>query len=178
MDNTKSKEIYDIFMQGAFVNKSTVQGDRLVPNPLFDELANEFTREQYSALYQAIGYKLIQLGNSFFVNKIGETGRPGEIAMKIMALFDLLHRAMTYMSCRYSQITEFSLGIDWTTLEQHNQNEEFQKILQAVGLKDSFTREIEKVLFVRQLAHRNHRDRLVLTDAGIALSTNFLNSAD
>ena len=105
---------------------------------------------------------------------MGEAGQPRDVAMKIMALFDLLHRAMTFMSCRYTQITEFSLGIDWVTLQQYNQNEEFQKILQAVGLKDSFTREIAKVLFARQLAIKNHRDRLVLTDAGIALSTHFL----
>ncbi|KEQ19409.1 condensin complex protein MksE [Endozoicomonas numazuensis] len=178
MDNIKSKEIYDTFMQGAFINKSNAQGDRLVPNPLFDELANEFTRQQYSALYLAIGYELNQMGNSFFVNRIGESGQPGEVAMKIMVLFDLLHRAMTYMSCRYSQITEYSLGIDWPTLQQYNQNEEFQKILQAVGLKDSFTREIEKVLFARQLAFKNHRERLVLTDAGIALSADFLNDTE
>ncbi|WP_299734249.1 hypothetical protein [uncultured Endozoicomonas sp.] len=178
MDKFKSKEIYDIFMQGAFINKSTMQGDRLVPNPLFDELANEYSREQYSALYQAIGYELIQLGDSFFVNRIGEVGQSGEVAMKIMALFDLLHRAMTFMSCRYLQITEFSLGIEWATLQQYNQNEEFQKILQAVGLKDSFTREIEKILFTRNLALKNHRERLVLSDAGIALSTHFLKSVE
>lgn len=169
MDKEASQVIYRELINGNLINKEIRRGDFLVPNPLFDELANEHNREDYENLYQNIGYELKQLGDCFFINETGKDEVLSEAAMKIQSLLIVITRGITQIPLLTSVITDFSAGLSKEHIEKMSENEEFSELIRAVGLKNTLTKEIENVLVTRKIAYWNHIERLVLSNGGIAI---------
>lgn len=169
MDSEASQIIYRELINGSVINKDIRRGEHLVPNPLFDEIANESNRESYEKLYQNIGYELKQLGDCFFINEFGKEEVLSDAAMKIQSLLVITTRGITQIPLLTSVITDFSAGLSKDHIEKMNENEEFTQLLRAVGLKNPLLKEIENVLITRKIAYWNHIDRLVLSNGGIAL---------
>lgn len=164
-----SQLIYKELINGNLITKTHRQSEQLVPNPLFDELANAHNIEQYKTLYASIGYELKQLKDCFFLNELGKNEVLSEVAMKIQALLVVLCRGVTQIPLLISVLTDFNAGISKTHLETMDQHNEFQQILRAVGIKNPLSREVENTLITRHIAYWNHFDRLVLSDGGITL---------
>lgn len=169
MQKDLSRLIYRELINGNVINKLHCQGDHLVPNPLFDELANEFNREHYEQLYSYIGFEIKQLGDCFFLNEFGKDDVLSDVAMKVQCLLVVLCRGITQIPLLTSVITDHNAGLSETHLEVMSKNDEYQQILSAVGFKHSFSKELDNVLVTRKFAYWNHLDRLVLSDGGIAL---------
>ncbi|GAB2188663.1 condensin complex protein MksE [Sessilibacter sp. MAH2] len=164
-----SRKIYRELINGNLINKKIRNGEHLEPNPLFDELASEINRVHYDQLYSCIGYELKQLGDCFFLNEMGKDEMLSDVAMRIQSLLVILCRGITQIPLLISVITDFNAGLSREHIEKISETEEYQNILNAVGLKNSLIKEIENVLVVRKIAFWNHLDRLVLSDGGIAL---------
>ncbi len=169
MQKDLSQAIYRELINGNIINKEVRQGDHLVPNPLFDELATEHNREHYYHLYSFIGYELKQLGDCLFLNEVGKDDVLSDVAMKIQALLVVMCRGVTQIPLLTSVITDFHAGLSKQHLESIAENEEYQQVLKAVGLKNSFLKEVDNVLVNRKVAYWNHLDRLVLSNGGYAL---------
>lgn len=169
MRHDLSQRIYKELINGNLINKTHRQGEQRVPNPLFDELANVHNTEQYKDLYYSIGYELKQLQDCFFINELGKDELLSDIAMKVQALLVILCRGVTQIPLLVSVLTDFHAGISKEQLEQMDQQSEFQQILRAVNIKNTFSREIDSLLVTRNIAYWNHFDRLVLSDGGVAL---------
>lgn len=169
MQKDLSQLIYRELINGNVINKAHRQGDNLVPNPLFDEISNEYNREHYDHLYSFIGYELKQLGDCFFLNEIGKDDVLSEVAMKVQALLIILCRGITQIPLLTSVLTDFHAGLSKEHLEVIGENDEYQQILKAVGLKNVLSKEVDNVLITRKLAYWNHLDRLVLSNGGLAL---------
>lgn len=164
-----SQLIYKELINGSLIPKTYRRGEFLVPNPLFDELANAHNLEDYQTLYAVIGYELRQLENCFFINELNKEEVLSDVAMKIQALLVILCRGITQIPLLISVLTDFQAGLDKKHLEAMDQNDEFQQILRAVGSKHALSREVENILITRKIAYWNHFDRLVLSDGGIDL---------
>lgn len=169
MQKDLSKLIYRELINGNVINKVHRQGDHLVPNPLFDEVSSEYNREHYDHLYSYIGYDLKQLGDCFFLNESGKDEVLSDVAMKVQALLVVLCRGITQIPLLTSVITDFHAGLSKEHLEAIGENDEYQQILKAVGLNNSLSKEVDKVLITRKFAYWNHLDRLVLSNGGLAL---------
>ena len=111
MQKDLSQLIYRELINGNVINKAHRQGDNLVPNPLFDEISNEYNREHYDHLYSFIGYDLKQLGDCFFLNEIGKDDVLSEVAMKVQALLIVLCRGITQIPLLTSVLTDFHAGL-------------------------------------------------------------------
>ncbi|GAA6169653.1 condensin complex protein MksE [Sessilibacter corallicola] len=169
MQKELSQVIYRELINGNLINKLKRDGDHMVPNPLFDELASELNRPHYEQLYSCIGYELKQLGDCFFLNEIGKDDVLSDVAMRIQALLVVLCRGITQIPLLISVITDSSAGLSRDHIEKIAEVDEYDQILKAVDLKNPLIKEIENVLVTRKIAFWNHMDRLVLSDGGLAL---------
>lgn len=169
MQKDLSRLIYKELINGNVINKMCREGEHLIQNPLFDELSNEYNREHYAYMYSYIGYELKQLGDCFVINEVGKDDVLSDVAMKVQALLVVLCRGITQIPLLTSVITDFQAGLSKEHLTTIGENDEYQQILKAVGLKTDLTKEIENVLIARKLAYWNHLDKLVLSDGGVAL---------
>ncbi len=169
MQKELSQVIYRELINGNLINKLKRDGDHMVPNPLFDELASELNRPHYEQLYSCIGYELKQLGDCFFLNEIGKDDVLSDVAMRIQALLVVLCRGITQIPLLISVITDTSAGLSRDHIEKIAEVDEYDQILKAVDLKNPLIKEIENVLVTRKIAFWNRMDRLVLSDGGLAL---------
>jgi len=169
MDIGASQRIYQELINGGVINKKTPAGGHLVDNSLYDELASSDNRPHYDLLYRCIGYELKELGECFFLNEIGKNEILSDAAMKIQAMLVILVRGTTQIPLLTSILTEYTAGLGKEHLERIGEQEEYQHIMRAVGLRNSFAKELENVLIGRKLAHWNGKERLVLSSGGVAL---------
>lgn len=169
MEKEISRMIYRELINGNVINKNIRQGDHLIPNPLFDELASEQNRQHYEHMYSYIGYEIRQLGDSFFINEVGKGDVLSDVSMKIQALLMVICRGITQIPLLTSVITDFNAGLSKTHIESMADNEEYTDILKAVGLKNTLLKEVENVLVIRKVAYWNHLERLVLSNGGEAI---------
>lgn len=71
---------------------------------------------------------------------------------------------------RTEALLEDAAGLPREQIEQIGEDDEVQQVLRAASLgRVSLLNDVETVLVVRQVAYWNTRDRLVLTDGGVAL---------
>ena len=169
MDKERSRVIYQELINGWVINKQVMEGDLMVPNPLYDELASALNREHYDQLYSCIGYELKEMGGCFFLNELSKADVLSDAAMRIQAMLVILVRGTTQLPLLTSVVTTHQAGLTRDQVEIIGTNDEYRQIMRAVGLKDKFEKEVEKTLIARKLAYWNHRDRLVLTSGGVAL---------
>ena len=175
MRTDRSRVIYSELINGRFINKTMFRNGLLVPNPLFDELADENNREEYKALYENIGYELKQIGDSFFLNEVAvEERQLSNVAAHIQGLLVVLTRGITLEQLSTAIIVDAEAGLARMYIEKFSANEDFQRILKALGLRYALDKEVENVLIVRNIAYWNDRDNLVLTEAGEALLEHML----
>ena len=168
MNQGLSRKIYRELINGNIINKEMLDGDLLVPNPLFDELASEENREHYDHLYSYIGYELKQLGDSFFLNEAGKDDVLSDVAMRVQTLLVILSRGVSARNLYTGILTDLRGGLSRGQIEEIGNEEENQQVLAAVGLKKRLLAEVENTLITRDLAFWNAQEHLVLTNGGKA----------
>ncbi|WP_444917937.1 condensin complex protein MksE [Microbulbifer sp. JMSA003] len=169
MNKELSRLIYQELINGWVINKLMMDGDLMVPNPLYDELSSSLNREHYEQLYSYIGYELKEMGGCFFLNELSKSDVLSIATMRIQAMLVILVRGTTQLPLLTSVVTTHQAGLTRDQVEKIGTNDEYHQIMRAVGLKDCFEKEVEKILITRKLAYWNHRDRLVLTSGGVSL---------
>lgn len=165
IDKILSQHLFRELMNGRVVNatRSDASGGR-EPNPLFEELFRQYDSD-YRPLYEAIGYELVLKEGYAYVRSMEREESWNDVAMRVQALLLVLARGIQELGYDFSLLTTADAGVPEKLVEQID-SEERRDILQACGLKGSLSEELRKVLEGRQIAYRNARDALVLTEAG------------
>ena len=169
MDKEYSRQIYNELINGWVINKQVMEGDLLVPNPLYDELSSALNREHYIQLYSCIGYELKEMGGCFFLNELNKSDVLSDAAMRIQVMLVVLVRGTSQLPQLTSIVTTHRAGLTRDQVGKIGMVDEYQQMLRAVGLKGSFEKEVENILVMRKLAYWSHLDRLVLSTGGVAL---------
>lgn len=166
MNPEKSKSIYKILNNGSVVNKYQIESGHKLPNPLYtDIIENE---QLYKDLYRNIGLELHHIDGAYMLRDFDVLGQVGKPAMKIMAVVDLLGKALQVMSLHPEIITEPSAGLDLEKLKSFDEDSEFNDILKVCDMKGTLTEEIKKNLVSRGIATFNASGRFVLNESGKA----------
>jgi hypothetical protein len=170
MDKQLSRKIYQELINGKMINKYVQRDGTRSENRLYTELMLTYNLTRYRELYSAIGYELKTLGDAFFLNEVDGDDAISEVAMKIQALIIVMARGITMLRGRTEALLEDAAGLPREQIEQIGEDDEVQQVLRAASLgRVSLLNDVETVLVVRQVAYWNTRDRLVLTDGGVAL---------
>lgn len=167
-----SRAIHKQLANGAMLNKSKMDGNLLVPNPLFDEVV--LNEGEYRQQYNNIGYELTQLGDAFFLNELDKSETLSDAAAKIQTLLSVLFAGCKLIHRPTGMLTDWNAGLEMQHLAAFNENDDFTQLIRAVGMKKDLQTEVLNNLVARGIAFLNHREALALTEGGIALLDHML----
>lgn len=170
-------EIYRELMFGKMINRTTSIESRRMPNPLFQELANHF--DHYQHLYQLIGYELVLRDGFAFIRSADSPETEKEdIARNLQGLLLVLFRGVMELGFTMDLLLKDEAGLSNNLIEEIGKGQDKTEVLIACGMKSGGLSEHIKKLENRQVAYRNARGHLVLTEAGAGFFRDLLGEGD
>jgi len=169
INNTQSQKLYNLLINGKMVNKRQYESksNELEENPLYNELFTHL--DEYSLLYQRIGYALVHKERSFFFIRELAGEESNEAAIKVQALFIIIGRYMTEKGYLFEVLSDYRAGLAPENLAMISAEERYLDILQTCKLCKSRTveEELDNHLVNRGLMFKNSRGNYVLSEAGL-----------
>ncbi len=172
-----STELYAQLMFGKMINRTQCLEGKLVSNPHFEELANNF--DQYRALYELIGYELVMRNGFAFIRtaEVSETERD-DIARSFQGLLLVLFRGVMELGYTMDILLKDEAGLSDLRIEEIGKGQDKVEVLIACGMKSGNLVEHVKKLEARYVAYRNAKGNLVLTEAGAGFFQDLLGEGD
>ncbi|CAO3308126.1 hypothetical protein LG197_22325 [Pseudomonas asiatica] len=171
-----SVEIYNQLMNGKMVNRTTLTEGALRSNPLFEELLNHFDR--YLDHYALMGYELVLRDGFAFVRSLDMSESKDELARSIQGILLVLFRGVMELGLTMDALLKDSAGLSNAHIEEIGTMQDKQEVLLACGMKVGSLLDHIKKLETRNIAFRNAKGYLVLTEAGVAFFNDLLAEGD
>lgn len=163
-----SQAIYKELMSGRVINKDTYENGEVKPNPLFEEVLNNYD-QGYKPLYLNIGYELVMRNGFIYIRSSERDEEYSEVVRKIQVLLLILARGLHELGYQLDIIREGDAGVSNGLVEEIGKGEDKQDIMAASNMKgELLVSAVRKNLEQRGIAYRNAKGNLVLTQAGLA----------
>ncbi|TSC21527.1 hypothetical protein FOM00_29900, partial [Pseudomonas sp. ST1] len=88
-----SQAIYKELMSGKVINKDTYENGEIKPNPLFEEMLNNYD-QNYKPLYLNIGFELVMRNGFIYIRSVERDEEYSEVVRKIQVLLLILARGL------------------------------------------------------------------------------------
>ncbi|HGW3656239.1 TPA: hypothetical protein ACNH47_001641 [Pseudomonas aeruginosa] len=172
-----STELYAQLMFGKMINRRQCLEGKLISNPQFEELANNF--DQYRALYELIGYELVMRDGFAFIRtaEVSEIEKD-DIARSFQGLLLVLFRGVMELGYTMDILLKDEAGLSDMRIEEIGKGQDKVEVLIACGMKSGNLVEHVKKLEARSVAYRNTKGCLVLTEAGTGFFQDLLGEGD
>jgi hypothetical protein len=172
-----STELYAQLMYGKMINRTQCIEGKLASNPHFEELVNNF--DQYRAIYELIGYELVMRSGFAFIRTAdaSEVERD-DIARNFQGLLLVLFRGIMELGYTMDLLLKDEAGLSDMRIEEIGKGQDKVEVLIACGMKSGNLVEHVKKLEARNVAYRNAKGGLVLTEAGAGFFQDLLGEGD
>lgn len=172
-----STELYAQLMFGKMINRTQCTEGKLVSNSHFEELVNNF--DQYRALYELIGYELVMRSGFAFIRTADASEvEKDDIARNFQGLLLVLFRGVMELGYTMDLLLKDEAGLSDMRIEEIGKGQDKVEVLIACGMKSGNLVEHVKKLEVRNVAYRNAKGNLVLTEAGEGFFQDLLGGGD
>jgi hypothetical protein len=172
-----STELYAQLMYGKMINRTHCIEGKLASNPHFEELANNF--DQYRALYELIGYELVMRSGFAFIRTADTSEMErDDIARNFQGLLLVLFRGIMELGYTMELLLKDEAGLSDLRIEEIGKAQDKAEVLIACGMKSGNLLEHVKKLETRNVAYRNAKGGLVLTEAGAGFYRDLLGEGD
>lgn len=162
-----SQEIYRELVGGKAINQDSYLNGEITPHPLFEEIFNKY--DDYRALYANIGFELVMRSGFAFIRSLERDEDYTDVVRKIQALLLILSRGINELGYQFDMLTNDSVGVRDSLLNEIDKGEDKRDIMAACGMKqDTLVVACRNTLEKRAIAYRNAKGNLVLSYAGKA----------
>lgn len=167
--SSESQSIYKTLMAGEVINKHIPNGHSsgLVSNPMYESIVND--QDDYEALYQNIGFKLVAIDGAFYLKDIRELEGQRDASMEMQVIIEAIAIGMYKNHIPKSRLLDFNLGLPDSFIGACLEDSEISDLLSECGIKEDFDKAINNKLLSRKIAYLNGGKRLVLSESGRAV---------